>query len=474
MTMRLTLGEVIQAAGGRLEGPPPSAAVQITGISTDTRALRPGDLFVPLRGPRHDGHDFIGDAFAKGAAAALTSRPALPRAPEGGTRSGPLVSVPDTLLALGDLAAHYRRTLAVRVIGVTGSVGKTVTAAMCAAVLEGTYRVARTRDDWNAEIGVPLTVLGLSDAERVAVIEMAMRGRGQIADLVRIALPLIGVVTNIGESHLELLGTIENVARAKGELIEGLPAGGTAVLNADDDQVLGLRVRSPAPVLTFGLAPSADVRGERVIFTDDGMRFRLVREDGAGDIRLQSWGVHSVRNALAAAAVALVMKVGVEEVGARLAQWIPPKMRLQPLRFGDSLIINDAYNASPASAAAAFEVLRHVAGAHRRVVVLGEMKELGEQSAALHRAVGKEAAGLSAVLIAVGGADAEELAVAAREAGTGTAVHHEPDAPAAAARLKAIVRSGDVILVKGSRVMAMERVVDALRADLQSSGRVRS
>ncbi|HEY6101631.1 MAG TPA: UDP-N-acetylmuramoyl-tripeptide--D-alanyl-D-alanine ligase [bacterium] len=471
--MRLTLDDVIRATGGRLEGGAPSQAVPITGISTDTRLLRPGDLFVALRGPQRDGHDFIADAFARGAAAALISRHTSP-GPERRARAGPLIEVSETLPALGDLAAFYRRTLRVRVVGVTGSVGKTATAAMCAAVLEGTYRVARTRDDWNAEIGVPLTILGLDDRTGVAVLEMAMRGVGQIADLVRIARPEIGVVTNIGESHLELLGSIENVARAKGELIEGLPRRGTAVLNAEDDWVLRLRDRSPVPVLTFGLIASADVRADGVTFTDDGMRFRLVRGDGMGEVSLKSWGVHSVRNALAAAAVAQVMSVGVEEVAARLAGLTPPKMRLQPLRLRDILVINDAYNASPASMTAAFEVLRHVAGGRRRIVVLGEMKELGGQSAALHRAAGREAASVGAVLIIAGGADAAELAAGAREAATGAVVYLEPDAPEAAARLRRIIHPGDVVLIKGSRVVAMERVVDTLREDLQSPDQIRS
>ena len=468
--MRLTLEEVMQATGGRLEGELPPGAVQITGVSTDTRLLRPGDLFIALRGPQRDGHDFIAEAFARGAAAALISRHTPPAA-DRGARPGPLVAVPETLPALGDLAAHYRRTLRVRVVGVTGSVGKTATAAMCAAVLEGTYRVARTRDDWNAEIGVPLTILSMDDHTDVAVLEMAMRGLGQIADLVRIARPEIGVVTNIGESHLELLGSIENVARAKGELIEGLPARGTAVLNAEDERVLRLRDRSPAPVLTFGLIPAADVRAERVTFTDGGMRFRLVRNDGAAEVSLGSWGVHSVSNALAAAAVAQAMDVGVEAVAAGLARWTPPKMRLQPLPLGDILVINDAYNASPASMAAAFEVLRHVAGTRRRIVVLGEMKELGERSAALHRAAGREAASVGAVRIVAGGADARSLAAGAHDAGTGATVYLEPDAPEAAARLRTVIRPGDVVLVKGSRVVAMERVVDMLREDLRSSGR---
>jgi len=472
--MRLTVADVMQATGGHAEGGPPAAEQIITGVSTDTRTLQPGDLFIPLRGPQRDGHDYIGEALARGAAASLTSRRDAPRRRDDvGAGRAPLIRVDDTLRALGDLALYYRPTLAVRVVGVTGSVGKTTTAAMCEAVLGETYRVARTRDDWNAEIGVPLTVLGLRDGDEVAVIEMAMRGRGQIADLVRVAAPQIGVVTNIGESHLEFLGSLENVARAKGELIDGLPSDGTAVLNADDERVLGLRSRSGAAVVTFGLASSADVRAEGIVFSDEGMRFRLIRADGAADIVLKTWGVHSVRNALAAAAVAQVMHLGVDEVRRGLADWTPPKMRLQPLRVGEILIINDAYNASPASMTAAFEVLQHVAAGRRRLMVLGEMKELGGQSAALHRATGKQAGGVASLLVAVGGGDAEELAAGARETLPAAAVHRVADAAAAAARLRTIVRAGDAVLVKGSRALAMEQVVEALLVYPAPSGRAR-
>ncbi len=471
--MRLTLAEVMRATGGHPEGGPSTNGIIVTGVSTDTRTLRPGDLFVPLRGPQRDGHEFLGEAFARGAAAALTAHP-----PErifsdrSGHVLGPLVHVDDTLRALADLAAAYRQSLRLHVVGVTGSVGKTTTAAMCESVLGGTYRVRRTKDDWNAEIGVPLTVLTLRDDDEVAVIEMAMRGLGQIADLVRVAAPQIGVVTNIGESHLELLGTIDNVVRAKGELIEGLPPDGAAVLNADDERVRGLGVRAKAAVVTFGVARSAAVRAEEIAFSDQGMRFRLIRADGAVDIALQTWGLHNVRNALAAAAVAEVMQVGLEPVRRGLARWRPLKMRLEPLRAGETLIINDAYNASPASMAAAFEVLDYVAGRRRRIVVLGEMRELGSQSPALHHAVGKQAGGVATVCIAVGASDARDLAAGAREVLGAAAVHHVADAATAAAAVLTSVHPDDVVLVKGSRAMAMERVVEVLLTRLApQSGR---
>jgi UDP-N-acetylmuramoyl-tripeptide--D-alanyl-D-alanine ligase len=450
--MRFTLDEVIRATGGRLEGPPPAVAVQIRGVSTDTRTLRPGDLFVPLRGPRRDGHDYIGEAFTKGAAASLAARHVSHAA-------GPVIRVGDVLQALARLAGHYRRTLSVRVVGVTGSVGKTTTTAMCAAVLGTVHTVARTKDEWNAEIGVPLTVLALTPETDVAVIEMAMRGLGQITELVEIALPAIGVVTNIGESHRELLGSVENIARAKGELIERLPRDGTAVLNADDDRVMALAALSRAPVLSYGVDRSADVRAEAVVFTPQGMRFRLRRDDGTIDVTLPVWGVHSVSNALAAAAAARVLKVGLEDVRRGLERLEPPKMRLQPVEVGDILMINDAYNASPDSMTAAFDVVRQLAAGRRRVLVLGEMKELGLSGTMHHHGIGIEAAAAADILVTVGDSDAEEIGIAAEGLMPKERIFHVPSTMRAVELLEGILQPGDIVLVKGSRAMEMERVV---------------
>jgi UDP-N-acetylmuramoyl-tripeptide--D-alanyl-D-alanine ligase len=476
--VRLTLDDIVQATGGRLDGAA-SGGKPITGVSTDTRTIHPGDLFVPLRGPRQDGHDFIAQAFASGAAASLTQRPPSPpgrapttRAAQPGARAGPLVHVADTLRALADLAAYYRRRVSATIVGITGSVGKTTTAAMCAAALGRRFTVVRTQDNWNAEIGVPLTVLGLRAGDDVAVIEMAMRGLGQIADLVRIAAPQIGVVTNIGETHLELLGSLDIITQAKSELVEGLPSDGTAVLNADDPRALGLRTRSRAAVLTYGVARTAAIRAEDAAFTDGGMRFRLIRPDGDVTVALPTWGTHLVSNALAAAAVAHALGVGLDDVRQGLASWAPARMRLQPLRAGDVLVLNDAYNASPASLAAAFEVLAHVGRGRRRLVVLGEMRELGPQSPDWHREAGARVAAVASVLIAAGGSDAAALVEGAR--GTaGVDVHLVPDAPAAAASLLSLIRPGDVVLIKGSRAMGMERVVDAVLASTAPPGSAR-
>lgn len=456
MRMRLTLDEVLRATGGRLVHGGPSG-VLVTGVSTDTRTLRPGDLFVALSGPRADGHDFIAEAFRKGAAAVLATREV------NGGGPGPVVQVPEGLRALADLARAYRRGLSLTVIGVTGSVGKTTTAAMCAAALGARLRVARTRDEWNAEIGVPLTILGLEPAHEAAVVEMAMRGLGQIAELVAICAPQIGVVTNIGPTHLELLGTIENVARAKGELVEGLPVDGWAVLNRDDPRVHALSARSRAGVLTYGLHADADVRAEAIEPGERGTRVTIASGGRRVPVTVPALGRHNALNALAAAAAAHACGLDLEAVAEGLAAYAPPKMRLQRMEAGDVVIINDAYNASPSSMEAAFEVLTDLGRGRRTVAVLGEMKELGPDSPQLHREVGLSLARHRVgVLVAVDRA-ARAIADGAIAGGMPPdAVIDLPSVQSAARRVPDLVRPGDVVLVKGSRALAMERIVEAL------------
>lgn len=468
--MRFSLEEMLRATGGRLTKPDPSTAlsagargpkpVVISGVSTDTRTLQPGDLFVPLKGPRADGHQFIAEAFKRGAAASLAAHP-VDGLPDGAV----VIEVSDTLRGLAHIAAAYRRGLRITVVGVTGSVGKTTTTKMCAAVLSTRFRIAQTKEDWNAEIGVPLAILGLRPEHDVAVIEMAMRGLGQIAELVEIARPDIGVVTSIGESHLDLLGTRSNIAKAKGELIAGLPEHGTAVLNADDETVMGLAARARGRVLTYGLNASADVQGQNVRMEAGGTRFRAVAGGRSAEARIEAWGRHNVGNALAATAVGLAMGMDLAAITGGLRDYSPPKMRLQPVSVGDVLVINDAYNASPSSMRAAFEVLDEVAGPRRRVAVLGEMKELGETSAAMHREVGQFAGKVAQVVIAVG---TEGHAIAEGARGTGLSAFRVVEAATngeAVTRLRAVLRPGDVVLVKGSRALQMEEIVEALRRD---------
>ena len=456
---RLTLADIVDATGARVHPPldPHAAAVPVRAVSTDTRTLRSGDLFVALRGPHADGHRFVGEAAAGGVVGVVVAT--LPEAP----LPVPVLLVPDTLRALGVIAARHRRELRADVVGITGSVGKTTVAGLTALVLERRFRVVRSAEAWNAEIGVPLTLLRAGPETQVVVAEMAMRGLGQIRELVEIARPRIGVVTNVGESHLGLLGTVERVAEAKGELVAGLPPEGAAVLNADDPWTEHLAAKAACRVLRFGLSPEADVRADRVAAAGSAMTFRLLHGQERAEVRLLLAGRHNVSNALAAAAVGVLLGVPVEEIGAALAHAVPPSGRLQMEEAGGILIINDTYNASPRSVRAALDVLEQVGGGRRRVAVLGDMKELGDASADLHREIGRAAAARElAVLIAVG-PEAAALAEGAREVMGAERVIHVPDRDGAVPALRAHLGPTDVVLVKGSRAMGLEAVVEALR-----------
>jgi len=458
--MKFTLNDIVNATGGLVVTRPGARDPKpvISGISTDTRTLQAGDLFVPLRGPRADGHDFIADAFQRGAAAALTTRPT------NGLPSGAVViRVDDPLRALGQIARAYRRTLTVTVVGVTGSVGKTTTTKLCAAVLARAFTVASTAEVWNAEIGVPLTLLGLGPQHQVAVIEMAMRGLGQITELVAMAAPSVGVVTCISDVHLEYLGSRENVARAKGELVAGLPDDGAAILNRDDELVGGLARLCRGRVVTYGLAGPADVRADQIRFEPAGMAFRVLAGPKRAEARLPAWGQHNVANALAATAVGLELGMDLDAIVAAMAEWTPPAKRLQPVQLGTVLVINDTYNSSPASVRAALDVLEHVGQGRRLVVVLGEMRELGARSPQLHRDVGRDLAHRKIALVLTVGPGAEAIGEGAAAAGVAPdCIEHVPTVEEATTRLRTILRAGDVVLIKGSRILQMERIVTAL------------
>jgi len=466
--MRLTLQEVLDATGGNLlRTRRTPATVLVTGVSTDSRTLRAGELFVALRGPRTDGHAFLAAAFRQGASAALCTGEGadLPA-------DAPLVQVADPLRALGAIAAYYRRRLPVTVIGITGSVGKTTTTKMTAAMLSAGFRVAQSREEWNAEVGVPLTLLSLSGDEGVVVVEMAMRGLGQIAELVAMAAPSIGVVTTIGDAHLEFLRTRENIARAKGELIAGLPPTGTAVLNADDPTVAALSTLHRGRVVTYGLDAPAEVSAERIRTNKEGVHFSLRAGADGSDVTLATWGRHNVRNALAAAAVGMVMGMAPSLIADGLARFRPAAQRLEPIVLDDILVLNDTYNASPASMLAALEVLAELAPSAHRVVVLGEMKELGAQSLALHTAVGRAVAGHGVRALITVGEAAHALAEGAAAAGhAAEAIHQARTHEDATILLRRLLRPNDVVLIKGSRAMELEHIVHTLRTAHPSTAR---
>jgi UDP-N-acetylmuramoyl-tripeptide--D-alanyl-D-alanine ligase len=455
--MRLDVAAIASATGGRLVVLPGTAAPSVvTGVSTDSRTVSPGDLFVALRGPRTDGHRYVADAMARGAVLAVVSDASAAR--------GPAIVVPDTLRALGAIAALHRRTLATLVVGITGSVGKTTTVGMCATLLAERFATARSAESWNAEIGVALTLLGLRARHHVAVIEMAMRGLGQIRALAEMALPRIGAVTTIGEAHLELLGSRENIAAAKAELLEHLPPDGVAIVNADDPWTPRLIRDVRCRIVRFGSAPDADVKTTAVRTEATGSRFVLHLGSQSAEAYLPVVGSHQVRNALVAAAVAQALGLSLQEIVAGLARVRVAKMRQEIVGLDDVLLVDDSYNASPQSMTAAFDVVRHAGGTRRRVLALGEMRELGPEAEGFHRRVGEQAAALRpAFLLAVGPNARWYL-----DGAIGGGLPHEATAwvrtpQEAIPILRGVVRAGDVVLIKGSRAIEMEHLVAALR-----------
>ena len=437
--MRFTAAEVAGVVGGELFG----ADVGIDGVSTDSRALRAGELFVPLVAER-DGHEFVRAAVAAGAAACLARRDRLA---ELGSIGVPLVAVADTEAALRALGAAARARFGGRVVGITGSVGKTSTKDLLAAVLAGVGAVHASPASFNNAIGVPLTLLGVSGTERALVAEIGTNAPGEIAALAALARPEVGVVTAVAAAHTEAFGTVDAVAREKAALVEALPGSGAAVLNADDPRVAAMAARTEAQVVTYGLE-GGDVRAGDVTL-DGGLRasFELLTPWGRAPVRLAAAGLHTAHNALAASAAALILGVDLAAVadGLRRAELSPWRMAVHTAPSG-ALVINDAYNANPASAAAALRALA-AAPVQRRIAVLGVMAELGDRHAAEHAAVAALAADLGI----------EVLAVAEDTYGTATVPH----ADAALAALEPL-GPDDAVLVKGSRVAGLETLAAAL------------
>lgn len=445
----------------------------------DSRLAQTGDLFVALPGERTDGHFYVNAALAAGAAAALVARPiegllTLDLAhPEGWPTaiSAPLaVLTPDPLASLQRLAQAYRRDQpGLRVVAVTGSVGKTTAKEVIAAALASRGPLLKSEGNANNEIGLPLTLLQALPTQRLAVLEMGMYALGEIALLCEIAQPQVGVVTNVGPVHLERLGSIERIAQAKAELVQALPPDGLAILNGDDARVRAMAALTPAPSLTYGLGAENDVRALAVEPLGlEGISLRVqvrARPDvglAAQEMTLRSGllGRHAALPALAAVAVALAEGLPWEEI-ARGLEAAGPAMRLKPYRLAnDALLLDDSYNASPASAEAALDFLASLPG--RRLAVLGDMLELGDYEEQGHREVGLRCAQVVDLLITVG-QRARWIAQAAVEAGLPPAqVHPLVDCHQAVALLGQVMASGDVVLIKGSRGMAMEAIVQAL------------
>jgi UDP-N-acetylmuramoyl-tripeptide--D-alanyl-D-alanine ligase len=463
--VKLTLAEIAGITGGHILGGDPDAAA--TSYSIDTRSLEPGALFVALRAER-DGHDFVGDALHKGAAGALVSREAA--VPGGPVKPPSLILVDDTAAALAGLGRAARDRLeGLPVIGITGSTGKTSTKDLTAAALGAAGPVGASPVSFNNEIGVPLTLLSAPDGAVAVVAEMGARGAGHIAGLTVIARPTIGVITNIGMAHAEFFGSRDDVARAKGELLEALPAAGHALLCADDDMTPGLRRRTRATVLTAGASAGADLRVSGVRLDDDlRPAFHLDTPWGAVDVPpLPVRGAHQAGNAAFAVAAAGIAGVPLSDAVGGLAGAVGSPLRMDLRRTpAGLLVLNDSYNANPTSMAAAVDALAGLRASGRRFAVLGPMAELGVHSAREHQRLGALVAKAGVeLLVAVG---APELADGARSAGAETV---EVDtAEAALAALAPRLQAGDAVLVKASRVVGLERVAAEL-LDLEVSTR---
>lgn len=468
MHPRFRLDAIAAATGGQVH--PPGASVAVAGVAIDSRRVQPGDLFVALRGERADGHAFVADAFRQGAAACLVER--LEAVPEG----APAVLVDSTLLALGRLARWHLEGLkarGLRVVAVTGSVGKTSTRRLCSLVLASRFRTLEAAENLNTEIGVPLMCLKATPDHQVLVLEFAMRGLGQIRYLAQLAPPDVGIVTRIGPSHLELLGSIEAIASAKGELVEALKPEGIAILNADDGWQRGFPSRTAARILWYGRGANAAVVAE-----DEqdgglaGVRFRLRLGSGlprlagppsageAAEVHLSLVGRHHVENALAAAACGAAFGLPASEIAAALASAKPAHGRLEVLPLGPIVVLDDTYNASPPSAKAALRALEGLAPKEQRVAVLADMLELGASAEQGHREVGQEAAQVGLRLLVTVGPQAAWIREGALAAGLDpSSAIHCPDRDDVQDVLAKRLRPGDVVLVKGSRGMQMEAVV---------------
>lgn len=430
-------------------------AGEVCGVQTDSRRIETGNLFVALRGEKFDGHNYLKQVAEQGAVAALVEEPQNVDLPQ--------IVVPDTLKALGDLARFHRQRFDIPVVAVTGSYGKTSTRSLIFAVLSAGGETLTSQANFNNEIGLPMTLFQLNKEHKFAVLEMGMRGLGQIDYLAKIAQPTVGVITNIGPQHIELLGNLANIAYAKAELIENLPADGLTVLPADSPFLPMLRGKVPCRFVTFGLAHDADYRIENVRAHEIGIAFDL-HFDGKvqRNIHLPMVGAHNAINAAAAMAVAHQLGIDMAEAAYHLESAQLPGARMRVINAPNGVtIIDDCYNAGPDSMRAALETLRDFPGNGRRVAVLGAMRELGEYSDEEHRKLGALAGKICDVVVGVG-AETQPMMETLRESGH-QLFGWSSDANAATAIVLSKLQAGDVVLVKGSRSVGLEVVVEELK-----------
>ncbi len=441
---------------GVTERRPERRLMKVRGVSTDSRALLPGELFFALPGRRVDGHDFAAEALRKGAAAVVVSRDvAIPH-----RLRERLILVPDTLRALGDSAREYRRTWGGMVIAVTGSNGKTTTREMTHHILSAEIPCRQSPRSFNTDVGVPLTLFLLDPRDKAGIVEMGANAPGEIAALAAIAEPNVGMITNIAETHLEGLGSVEGVARAKGELLRALGRSGVAFLNADDDWFDRLVAGYDGRVISFGLSPRAMFRGRELRPDRQGYAFTVA---GQVRVRLRVPGRHNVFNALAALALAHHLGLDLAAAAERLGEFRLPEMRYQVEHVNGITVVSDCYNANPGSMRAALQTFRETSAAGRRLAILGDMLELGQESERLHRSLGTEVARSGVDALWAVGRYAEHVIEAAKRSGLRAPVFQADDVASAAPQVLDFLKPGDTVLVKGSRGMHMEKLLEGLR-----------
>ncbi len=446
----ITIQNIVAATGGSLICG--DLETKITAICTDTRKIIPGALFIPLVGENFDAHNFIDTALEGGCVAALSARPCK-------HTGKAIISVVDTKKALGDLATFYRNKFDIPFVAITGSVGKTTVKELTATVLSARYNVLKTAGNFNNEIGLPLTLFRLESTHEAAITEMGMSGFGEIDTLAAIATPDIGIVTNIGLSHIEKLGSQENIYKAKAELFPHIKENGTVIINGDDPILSAHRSEIGRKTVSVGLTPGCDLTAVNISSSPESLTFTVKSALEEVPVTLQIPGEHNVINALLACAAGQILGISLAEAANALSQYRSTDKRLQLINAGNITIINDCYNAAPASVEAALKVLCSHTG--RRIAVLGDIKELGTHTEPAHRKIGEQAACFGTDALFTFGENAAFSAESAK-AKEMKDVFATNDIETLKSALQSYLKPGDVVLIKGSRAMKLERITEFL------------
>ncbi|OGC77848.1 MAG: hypothetical protein A2Z27_04765 [candidate division Zixibacteria bacterium RBG_16_50_21] len=454
--------------GSLIEEKPEFLDTHFTGVSIDSRTVSKGNLFVALSGEKYDGHDFVAQAVKSGARAVLVAETKRQKISSGVTGTVPVISVKDSKLALQSLGANYRQRFDIPVVAITGSNGKTTTKEMTAQVLASRYEVVKSQKSFNTQVGVPLTIFELTPETEVLILELGTSQFGELSRLTEIARPTSAVILNIGPAHLETFGSLENVAKAKFELLDRLPEDKPAFLNLDDPFLRKRASQERHKVVSFALQTKADYQALDLLISGNGHIDFKVRHNL---VRLNILGRHNVYNALATYAVAESFGLSHQEIARELENYKPALLRMEILETGGVKLINDSYNANPVSMLAALESLMQTKTAGRRIAVLGDMLELGNEAKKLHQEIGKKAAESDLDYLLTVGVLAEFIARSAEVNGfSKKRVKSFDNNQAATEHLLEILKPGDTVLLKGSRRMKLEEIAERLQLDMRSRG----